>query len=118
MGRKLPFLLSLGRHSKLAGDEGNLPSDVSFIHPSDLPLANHVQHLVSLQPSPCRFNRKEAHPRLDQSLDKTVVLLGQVIEVFDLSEFDRFGKRPAGLELSNGSGIGRILVDIDHTRSR
>jgi hypothetical protein len=28
-----PFLLGLGRHPKEAGDEGDLPSDVSFAHP-------------------------------------------------------------------------------------
>jgi hypothetical protein len=32
MGMKLPFLLSLGRHSKQAGDEGDLASDVPFSH--------------------------------------------------------------------------------------
>ena len=28
---KFPFLLSLGRHSKQAGDEGDLPLDVSLV---------------------------------------------------------------------------------------
>jgi len=32
------FLLSLGRHSKQAGDEGDLPCDISFVHPLHLPL--------------------------------------------------------------------------------
>ena len=46
--RGSPFLLGLGRHSKEAGDEGHLPGDVAFAHPSDLSLANHVHDLVSL----------------------------------------------------------------------
>jgi hypothetical protein len=71
MGMQFLLLLGLGSHSKQTGDEGDLPSNVSFAHPSDLPLANHVHNLVSLQRSPCRFNRKEAHPWLDQPLDKT-----------------------------------------------
>ncbi len=49
--RKLSFLLSLSRHSKQAGDEGDLPNDVSFAYTSDLSLANHVHDLVSLQRS-------------------------------------------------------------------
>ncbi len=32
MGVKLPFLLSLGRHSKQTGDERHLPHDVPFFH--------------------------------------------------------------------------------------
>ena len=43
-----PFLLCLGRHSKEADDEGDLPGDVSFAHPSGLSLAKHVHHLVAL----------------------------------------------------------------------
>src|SRR5437773_8010643 len=73
MGMKLPFLLSLGRHSKQAGDERHLPLDGSFAHPSDLSLANHVHDLIPLERSPCRFNGKEAHPWLDQPFDKAMV---------------------------------------------
>jgi hypothetical protein len=46
---KLPFLLSLGRHSKQAGDERNLPQTVPFFDASHLPFPDHVHHLVSLQ---------------------------------------------------------------------
>ena len=74
---KFPLLLSLGRHSKQAGDEGDLPLDVSFPHPVYLPLANHVHHFVPLERSSCRFQGKEAHPWLDQPFDQTMVLLDQ-----------------------------------------
>jgi hypothetical protein len=47
-GREASLLFSLGGHSKQAGDEGDLPSNVSFAHPMHLPLAKHVHHLVSL----------------------------------------------------------------------
>ena len=103
---KFPFLLSLGRHSKQAGDEGDLPVDVSFAHPSDLSLANHVHDLIPLQCSPCRFHGKEAHPGLDQPLDEAVVLLDQVIQVFDLPQFDLLGKDPSSFDLYvNGQKI-------------
>jgi hypothetical protein len=105
-------LLGLGGHSKEAGDEGDLPAAVSFAHPSDLFLANHVHHLVSLQRSPYRFNRKEPQPRFDQPFDETVVLLDQVIEVFDLPEFDLLGKSFSSFEFCNGFGIGRCLIAV------
>src|SRR6266700_6687575 len=114
MGMKLPFLLSLCRHSKQAGNEGDLPGDVSFAHPSDLSLTNQVHDLVSLERSPCRLKGKEAHPGLDQPFDEAMVLLDQVIQVVDLPEFDTLGKYSSGFELGNGFGIGRICIDIDH----
>ena len=64
----------------------------------------------------CRLNRKEAQPRLDQSFDEAMILLDQVIEVFDLPHFDRLGKHSGTFEFSNRFGIGRILIDSDHTR--
>lgn len=76
---KLPFLLSLCRHSKQTGDEGDLPGDVSFAHPSDLSLANHVHDLISLKRSPCRFKGKEVHPRLDQPFDEAMILFDNVV---------------------------------------
>ncbi len=113
MGVMAPFLLSLGRRSKQASDIRDLPQNVSFFHTVHLPFPHHVHHLIPLQSSPGRLQGKEAHPRLGQSLDKTGVLLDQVIQVFDLPQFDRFGKRSAGFEVCNGFGIGRILRSAD-----
>ena len=118
MARGSPFLLCLGRHSEEAGDEGDLPADVSFAHPLHLPLANHMHRFIALQGSPCRFHGKEAHPGLDQPFEKAVVLLHQVLEVFDLPEFDRRGKHSDGFERGLGLGIGGVLIHIDHARSR
>jgi hypothetical protein len=64
------------------------------------------------------LHRKEAHPRLDQPFDKAVVLLHQAIEVFDLPEFDTLGKYSGGFQVCNGLGIGRVFINIDHTRER
>jgi len=117
-GREAHLLLSLGRHSKQAGDEGDRILDVSLPHTVYLPLANHVHHLVALQGSPRGLERKEAHPRLDQAFDKAMVLLNQVIQVFDLPQFDRFGKDSSRFELGNGFGIVGIFIDSNDTRSR
>ena len=84
-------MLSLGGHCKQAGDEGDLPSGVCFAHPADLPLAKPVHHLVARPRSPCRFKGKEAHPRLDQPFNEAVVLLNQIVQIFDLSQLDTLG---------------------------
>jgi hypothetical protein len=44
---KPSLLLSLGAHSKDAGDEHHLPEDVSFLHATHLPFPDHMHHLVS-----------------------------------------------------------------------
>jgi transposase len=48
MGVKPHFLLSLGSHSKQAGDERDLPHDVPFFHATHLPFPHHVHDLISL----------------------------------------------------------------------
>ena len=60
MARDSPFLLGLGRHSKQVGDEGDLPSDIAFVHPEHLAFANHVHRFVALERSPSRLKGKEA----------------------------------------------------------
>jgi hypothetical protein len=78
-----PFLLSLGSHSKQAGDKRNLPHAVSFFHATHLPLPEHVHGFISLQGSPRTLEGKEAHPWFDQPLDEPMVLLDDVVEIFD-----------------------------------
>ena len=43
------------------------------------------------------FNGKEGFPSLDKPLDQTVVLLYQVLQVFELPQFDLLGKDPSSL---------------------
>lgn len=81
---KSPLLLSLDRHSKQAGDKSHLPQDIPFLHPMYLSFPEHVHDLVSLQCLPCGLKRKEAEPWFDEPLDKAMILLDQVVEVFDL----------------------------------
>ena len=109
MATKFLFSSSLGSHSKQAGGKDNLPHDVPFCDTAHLPFPHHIHGLVALQGSPRALEGKEAHPWFDEPLDKAMVLLDQVVEVFDLSEFDLLGKDPSRFEVSNGFGIGRIL---------
>ena len=48
IGVKPRFLLSLGCHSKQAGDERDLPHDVPFFHTTHLPFPHHIHDLISL----------------------------------------------------------------------
>ena len=60
MGVKPGFSLSLGSHSKQAGDERHLPHAVPFFDAAHLPFPHHVHDLISLQGSPRALHRKEA----------------------------------------------------------
>ena len=84
MGVKPHFLFSLGSHSKQAGDERNLPQNVSFFHTTHLAFPDHVHHLVALQGSPRALERKEAQPRFDASFDVPMVLFDDVVQILDL----------------------------------
>ena len=64
------FLLGLGRYSKQAGNEGDLPADVAFGHALHLPLADHMHALIALQRSPSRFIEKKPIPGLTTRLMK------------------------------------------------
>ena len=72
----------LGCHSKQLGDQSNLASHIPFVNPLSLSFSHHIHHLESLDRSPGRFERKEAHPRLGQACDEPMVLFDQVVEVF------------------------------------
>jgi hypothetical protein len=115
MGVQLLLWLGLGRHSKQAGNEGDQPADVSFAHPSDLPLAYRVQDLVSLQCSLCCLEGKEAHPWLDQPLDEAMVLFDDVVEILDLPQFHAFRQDPTRFEVGHRFGRGCMLIHVDDT---
>jgi hypothetical protein len=115
--RKPCFLFSLGGHSKQVGDEGDLLADVSFVHSLHLPFSDPMHCFLSLECFPCRVEGKEAHAWFDQTFDETVILFNQVIQVFNLPEFNQCRKDSAGFELDNGLGIGCVLLHVDHARS-
>ena len=105
MSVQLLLLLGLGSHCKQAGDEDDLPADVSFAHASHLPLPDHVHHLEPLQGLLCRFHRKEAHPGLDQPLDEAMILRHLIVQVFDLvSRSTCSGRNPAALRSAMALG--------------
>ena len=87
-GRSFVVLpLCLDGYSEQFCDERRLPQTVSSAHSLHLSFPHHVYSLLSLQCSPSRFERKEAHPWFDESFDETMVLFDQVVERVALSEF-------------------------------
>lgn len=98
-------MLSLGSHSKQAGDERHLTHDVPLFYTAHLPFPHHVHHLISLQGSPRRLEGKEAQPRFDASFDEAVILFDDVVEVFDADVSSTLsGKTP--LALSSAIALG------------
>src|SRR6266568_1697324 len=71
--------------------------------------------------SPCRFERKEAHPKLDQPFDEAMVLFDEVIEVFPLPKFAPVWHHPLRFELFERFWIRRVFIhgdDARHARMR
>ena len=66
--------------------------------------------------SPSRLERIEAHPRLHQPFDEPVVLLDNVVEVFDWPQFTLFWNSALGFELTQRFGGCRVFIDRDHWR--
>jgi len=93
-------LLCLDGHSEQFCNECLLSQAVSFAHSLHLSFPHHVYCFISLQCSPGRLERKEAHSWFDQSFEKAVVLFNQVVEVFALPEFARLGEASFCLELA------------------
>ena len=105
------MLLSLGDHSQQAGHELDLPADVSSPNPARLPFSDHAHRLIALQRSPRCLKRKEAHPRFDESFDEAMVLLDEVVEVFDWPQFTFLWNCSCQLEFLQRFGIGCVESD-------
>ena len=64
-------------------DELNLPPNIRTAHPSDLPLPDHGQRLISLNRSPRRMTFAKALLGLHSSFDRSMILLQDVVHVSD-----------------------------------
>jgi hypothetical protein len=115
-GREALPLLSLGGHSKQAGDEHHLPQDVPFFDTAHLSFPHHVHPLISLQGSPRALHRKEAQSRFDASFAEAVIWFDDGVEVLDLPQFAGVGNGSFRLQFVVGLWIGGIFIDSDHTR--
>jgi hypothetical protein len=73
----------LGSQSKQAVDELDLGQDSTCWN---LSLADHMHRLIAPQGSPGRWEGEEPQTCFDQTFDESMVLLDQVVQVFDCSK--------------------------------
>src|SRR4051794_18164156 len=62
------------------GNGRNLAKDVALSQPPDLPLANHVHRLNTLNRLPRRVKRPEASTRSYAAFDRPMILLHHIVE--------------------------------------
>jgi hypothetical protein len=82
-----PAERSLSGHLEEAGNEFGLSFHVVPFDPRSLPLSDHRHCLKSRQCSSRRLETAEAKPWSGQPFDASMILLDDVIEVFDLTQF-------------------------------
>jgi len=68
-----------------------------------------------LHRSPSCFEGEEAQSQLDEPFNEAMVLLDQVVEIFDLPQFHALREKPSGFEVSHRFGIGGVLINVDDT---
>ena len=103
----------LGCDPEQARDEGGLSPHVTPANVPNLPLSDHYHPLVAGQRSSCRLETAEAETRPDQALDAPMVLLNDVVQVFDLAQAREAPQLTRALQGRDRGRIGRILVDRD-----
>ncbi len=116
-GHEALFSLNLGGYPEQAGDEPDLTENISFIHPLHLSFPHEVYDFISLEGSPRTLKRKEAHPRLDESFDKAMILFDQIVEILALPQLTPFWNGSLRLQLLKSLWIGRVFVDRDDARN-
>jgi hypothetical protein len=89
-GHEALFSLNLGGSSQQAGDEPDLSENISFLHPLHLSFPHEVDDFISLEGSPRPLKRKEAHPRLDESFEKAMILFDHIGEILALPQLTPF----------------------------
>ena len=68
-----------GCQGEKAVDELNLSKEIISCHPSSLPLSDHMNCFVALNRSPCRLEFSETRLGLHATLDRSVILLQDVV---------------------------------------
>ena len=75
-----------------------------------------MHRLVTLNRTPSGRVRAEAQPWLDPALHETVVLLYNVVHILTRPSLALFGQQIFLLQVTDGTNVGRILVNIDDAR--
>jgi hypothetical protein len=67
--------------SEESGNERNLSENVALLQPPDLPLANHVHRLNTLNRPPRRVKRPEALTCSYAAFDRPMILLHHIVKI-------------------------------------
>jgi hypothetical protein len=65
-------------------DERDLSHDIPLFDTFDLTFADHIHRFIASDCSSSSIERAKSQPRIGQSLDKPVVLLDAVVQIFNL----------------------------------
>src|SRR5271155_1535341 len=108
----------LGCQVEKAVDELNLPKKIISSHPSNLPLADHVDCFVALNRSPSRPEFPEALLGVHATFDGSMILFENVIQVLHGSVSTALAQRPFLLTVRDRGTVNRRQVSVDHSRLR
>ena len=108
----------LGCQVKKAVDELNLTKKIISCHPSNLPLADHVDCFVALNRSPSRPEFSEALLGVHATFDGSMILFENVIQVLHGSVSTALAQRPLLLIVGDRGAVNRRQVSVDHSKLR
>jgi len=108
----------LGCQVEKAVDELNLTKKIISCHPSNLPLADHVDCFVALNRSPSRPEFSEALLGVHATFDGSMILFENVVQVLHGSVSTALAQRPFFLTVRDRGIVNRRQVSVDHSRLR
>ena len=106
---------STGRNAEEFSDETHFACDAG-LQQDALAFTDHPHHLEAFDGGVGRLHRLEPERRSAQPLDRAVVSLDAVVEVFRLTVLDGPAIRIIPLQLPQRFAIGRVLVGVDDVR--
>ena len=106
----------LGCQVEKAVDELNLPKKIISCHPSNLPLADHVDCFVALNRSLSRLEFSEALLGVHATFDGSMILFENVVQVLHRSVSTALAQRPFLLTVGDRGAVNRRQVSVDHSR--
>ena len=107
---------NLGGDTKQAIDQLDLGENVALFCFFYLPFSNHVHCLITGQCALRRVEGKETQAGPGAALDEAVVLLDEIIEVFDLAQLARHWSLFLRFQGLHGLWVGGVFIDVDHPR--
>src|SRR4051812_32457857 len=108
-----PIFWFLGGQPEQPFYKSDLRPNIIAPHPSNLPLSDHVHRLIALNCSLGCVEFPEALLGVDPAFYCTMVLLDNVVQVWDGSMAASAAKHPFFVNSRDGRGVGRCQIRID-----